>query len=656
MMKTTFQRLRRVLENFYLVLVLIFLYAPIVVMMVLSFNSSKSRSQWGGFTLDWYRQMFDSSSIMEALYNTLLIAFLAAFFATILGTAAAIGIGSLKKMPRTVYMGINNLPMLNSDIVTGISLMLLFIAFGVSLGFKTILLSHITFCVPYVMLSVLPKIKQTSKYTYEAAMDLGAGPVQAFFQVVFPDILPGVLSGFLMAFTMSLDDFIITHFTRGAGINTLSTLIYSEVRRGIKPSMYALSTVIFVTVLVLLLVTNFAPQEGKRAPGGAGAPKKRASGSAGRKSGYMRSGGFGGFQKGVLVAFSFLVVAGVCFTTYNHLAAGSSNELYVYNWGEYIDESVIEEFEAETGIKVTYDLFETNEEMYPVVEAGAVRYDVVCPSDYMIQKMAENGLLAEINFENIPNIKYIDPEYMEQSRGFDPENRYSVPYCWGTVGIIYNVERLEELGAPAPASWADLWDERYAGEILMQDSVRDAFMVAQKSLGYSMNTVDPNELMEAKELLIEQKPLVQAYVVDQVRDKMLSGEAAIGVIYSGELLYLQEEAEALGLPYELKYVIPSEGTNIWIDSWVIPDHAQNKENAEKWIDFLCRPDIALRNFEYITYPTPNAGAFELLDEEIRNNKEVYPDTDKLENCEVYQFLGTEADDLYGAFWKEIKAK
>ena len=258
-MKTARERFKKFIEDFYLVLVLVFLYAPILVMMVLSFNSSKSRSQWGGFTLKWYTQMFESATIMDALYNTLLIAFLSALIATILGTAAAIGLSAMKKLPRTICMGLNNIPMLNSDIVTGISLMLMFIAFGISLGFKTILFAHITFNVPYVMLSVMPKLKQTSRNTYEAAMDLGAGPLQAFFKVVFPDIMPGVLSGFLMAFTMSLDDFIITHFTRGAGINTLSTLIYSEVRRGIKPSMYALSTVIFVTILALLLITNFAP-------------------------------------------------------------------------------------------------------------------------------------------------------------------------------------------------------------------------------------------------------------------------------------------------------------------------------------------------------------------------------------------------------------
>ncbi len=256
--------IKRLIQDFYLVIIMIFLYAPIATMAVLSFNSSKSRTQWGGFTTRWYGELFASSTIMAALYNTLLIAFLSSLIAVIIGTAAAIAINSMRRIPRSVLMGITNIPMLNADIVTGISLMLAFIAFRFSLGFQTILISHITFNIPYVILSVMPKLKQTDKSTYEAAMDLGATSVSAFFKVVFPDILPGVLSGFLLAFTMSLDDFIITHFTRGAGINTLSTLIYSEVRRGIKPSMYALSTIIFITVLVLLLITNFAPKRKKQ--------------------------------------------------------------------------------------------------------------------------------------------------------------------------------------------------------------------------------------------------------------------------------------------------------------------------------------------------------------------------------------------------------
>mgnify|MGYP004467527311 FL=1 len=338
-------------------------------------------------------------------------------------------------------------------------------------------------------------------------------------------------------------------------------------------------------------------------------------------------------------------------------ASGSADggELYFYNWGEYIDEDVISQFEDETGITVVYDLFETNEEMYPVIEAGAVNYDVVCPSDYMIQKMRENDLLAELNFDNIPNIDQIDPAYMEMSQAFDPENKYSVPYCWGTVGILYNTRLLDELGVPAPTKWADLWDERLSGEILMQDSVRDAFMVALKKDGCSMNSESKDELEQAKQELIDQKPLVQAYVIDQVRDKMIGGEAAVGVIYSGEMLYIQDEVANLGLDYDLEYVLPEEGTNLWLDSWVIPKNAKNKENAEKWIDFMCRPEIAKANFEYITYPTPNKGAFELLDEEMQNNKAVFPDIDSLKDSEVYQYLGDDTDAIYNELWKEVKA-
>lgn len=644
--------LRQFFQDFYLALILIFLYAPIFTMMVLSFNNTKSRTLWGGFTTKWYAEMFQSQTIMNALYNTLLIAFVSALVATIIGTVAAIGINSMKKLPKTIVMGVNDIPMLNSDIVTGISLMLAFIAFGISLGFKTVLIAHISFNIPYVILSVMPKLKQTSRYTYEAALDLGANHLQAFFKVIFPDILPGVLSGFLMAFTMSLDDFIITHFTKGAGINTLSTLIYSEVRRGIKPSMYALSTLIFATVLILLLITNFSPEDAKAAAAAKNGVLTAEEAAAARR----RKKRNDKIKKSILGTATVIVLLAVGISTFNRYSSTHSKELFVYNWGEYIDETVVEQFQEETGIKVTYDHFETNEEMYPVIEAGAVNYDVVCPSDYMIQKMAKNGLLAELNLENIPNLENIDPQYLEMSKSFDPENKYSVPYTWGTVGILYNTKLLAEKGLPVPTKWSDLWNPAYEGEILMQDSVRDAFMVALKSMGYSMNSVDETELQAAKQLLIDQKPLVQAYVIDQVRDKMIGGEAAIGVIYSGEILYIQDEVASQNLDYTLEYVIPEEGTNLWIDSWVIPTTAQNKENAEKWIDFLCRPDIALKNFEYITYATPNKAAKDMLDEELQNNKAVFPDTENLENCEVFQYLGDEADMMYSSLWKEVKSE
>ena len=342
-----------------------------------------------------------------------------------------------------------------------------------------------------------------------------------------------------------------------------------------------------------------------------------------------------------------------CMTAALLSGCGSANKypngkVYVYNWGEYIDPETLDMFEKETGIQVIYDEFDTNETMYPKVEAGASIYDVVCPSDYMIQKMIDNDLLQELNWDNIPNAKAnIGAQYYEQSEAFDPGNRYAVPYCWGTVGILYNKTMVDE----PVTSWSILWDEKYADSILMQDSVRDLFMVGLKSLGYSMNSTDEKELNEAKDLLIQQKPLVQAYVIDQVRDKMIGNEAALGVIYSGEAIFTQRENP------DLEYVIPKEGTNVWIDGWVIPKNAENVENAEKFIDFMCRGDIALLNFDYITYSTPNTAAQALIkDDDIRNSKIAFPDLSQYDGLETFSYLGDDADALYNDLWKEIKSK
>ncbi|EDM86738.1 ABC transporter, solute-binding protein [Blautia obeum ATCC 29174] len=570
---------------------------------------------------------------MSAFYTTLIIAFVSAAIATVIGTAAAIAIQGMKQKWKTMYMGLTNIPMMNAEIVMGVSLMLLFIAFHMTLGFGTILIAHITFNIPYVILSVLPKLKQTNRYTYEAALDLGASPVKAFFKVVFPDIVPGVLSGFMLAFTMSLDDFVITHFTKGPGIDTLSTKIYTEVRKGIKPEIYALSTIMFVTVLVLLLLINYSPKEEEET-----VVRKKKVRKPSRVKKIL-------IQRVVPVTICIVFIGGgFYYAKENDVMNGE--KLVVYNWGEYIDPEVLTMFEEETGIDIVYEEFETNEILYPKISSGAIAYDVICPSDYMIQRMIENDLLSEINFDNIPNLKNIGKQYLEQSRQFDPENKYSVPYCWGTVGILYNKMMVDE---PVD-SWSILWDPKYKDNILMQDSVRDAFGVTLKYLGYSLNSIDLDELTEAKNLLIEQKPLVQAYVIDQVRDKMIGNEAALGVIYSGEAIYTQKENP------NLEYVIPKEGSNIWIDSWVIPKNAEHKENAEKFINFLCRPDIALMNFEYITYSTPNEAARELIeDESIRNSEIAFPDLSKYDNLETFQYLGTEADQVYGDLWNKVKS-
>lgn len=352
-------------------------------------------------------------------------------------------------------------------------------------------------------------------------------------------------------------------------------------------------------------------------------------------------------KKTKLIAMLALMVALSVFATgCGKEKENGKGEVIVYNWGEYLDPATIDMFEEETGIKVIYDEYETNEIMYPKVESGTSNYDVLCPSDYMIEKLLENDLLAEINFDNVPNKGNIGDQYYEQAKAFDPENKYAVPYCFGTVGILYNKTMVDE---PID-SWDVLWDEKYAGNILMQDSVRDAFMVSLKRLGYSMNSIDTAELEQARDELIKQKPLTQAYVVDQVRDKMIGDEAAIGVIYSGEAIYTQRENE------NLEYVVPKEGSNVWIDCWVIPKASKNKENAEAFINFMCRPDIALMNFDYITYSTPNDAARELIeDEAIRNSEIAFPDLSQYENMETFKYLGSEGDEIYNEYWKQVKS-
>ncbi len=347
-----------------------------------------------------------------------------------------------------------------------------------------------------------------------------------------------------------------------------------------------------------------------------------------------------------IAVLTALAVLGCTLGGCGRAAVNDDNILYVYNWGEYLDKDTITAFEEETGIHVVYDEFETNEVMFPKVDANPSQYDVICPSDYMIAKMAENDLLQELDYTKMPNVKAnIGEEYWEQSKAFDPDNRYSVPYCWGTVGILYNTKTMDVV----PDSWDYIWDEKYTDEVLMQDSVRDLFGVALKRLGYSLNTTDEKQLQEAKESLIAQKPIVQAYVVDEVRDKMVGGEAKMGVIFSGEAEYTRE------LNPDMAYVIPKEGTNVWIDSWVITKASKHKEAAMKWIDFMCRGDIAYQNFEYIYYSTPNEAAKEYMDEEELENEVLFPNLNDYANLEAYNYLGEEAETRYFELWKEVKS-
>ena len=622
--------MRSKIEKLYMGIILLFMYAPILTLIVLSFNSSKSRARWGGFTFKWYINLVHDNGVLNALANTLIIALISTIAATIIGTITCVGIMGLKRRSRTVLMGVTNIPMINADIVTGISLMLLFKVMHFETGFVTVLIAHITFNIPYVMLAVLPSLRTINPNIYEAALDLGAKPFYAFRKSVLPDLAPSVLAGALMAFTMSIDDFIITYFTKGSGFDTLSTKIYNEVKRGIQPEIYALSSIIFLAVILLLAASSYI--------------KHRQNSLKKGKYLYKADRKISRGQAVALAAASaFIVILAMYF---GGVFTRKNNQLFVYNAGEYLDPEVIEMFEAETGIEVVYDEFETLEIMYAKMVQDDGAYDVICPSDYMIAKMIENGMLQELDLDQIPNRKNIGEQYMEASRSFDPDNTYSVPYCWGTVGILYNKTMVDD----PVNSWDILWDEKYSGQILMQDSIRDAFMVALKRRGFSLNTKDPGELELATEDLIAQRPLVQAYVIDQARDKMIGGEAALAVTYSGEVLYAQNENP------DLEYSVPDEGSNVWIDSWVVTKKAKNPEAAMKWIDFLCRPEIALMNFDFVTYSTPNTKARELIeDENVRNSEVAYPGNDILKRCDAYSYLGEDGDLLYSDMWKKVKS-
>ena len=323
--------------------------------------------------------------------------------------------------------------------------------------------------------------------------------------------------------------------------------------------------------------------------------------------------------------------------------------LYVYSWGDYLSEDVIKQFEEETGIKVVLDEYDTNESMYPRIAEGAEAYDVLCPSDYMINKLIHNDLLQPLDFAQLPNAKAnIDQDFFDQSRAFDKDGKYTVPYCWGTVGIMYNTKLVHE---PVD-SWKILWDEKYKDNILMQDSARDAIMVPLRILGYSMNTTNEDELKAARDMLIQQKPLVQAYGVDDIRDKLSSGEAALGVIFSGEAINLMKSNPDLRFQ-----PAPKEGTNVWIDGWVIPKNARHVENAHKFIDFMCRPDIAAANFEELGYSTPNTAVRELVEEDLGEYVDTaFPPEEVYKGQESYSYLGEALDKLYTKLWLQVKVE
>ncbi len=574
---------KRVLGKVGMALLLVFFYAPILFMIIFSFNSSKSLTHFTGFSLRWYEAMLKNHSMMESLYITIIIALLATIISTIIGTITAIGLSKSKKVLRAFVSQVNDFPIMNPEIVTAIGLMLLFITFQIEKGFVTLLLAHIAFCIPYVILSIMPKIKSLDPNLADAAMDLGATPWQALVKVIVPQIMPGIVSGALIAFTMSFDDFVISYFVTGQGVKNLSIMVYTMSKR-INPSVNAISTLVVLLITITLTIVNILPIIRKKT-----SPSKQ--------------------NKPWKWAVAGVVVVGLVASLFGlNKSAGSQpyagQTLHVYNWGEYTGENIISGFEELTGAKVIMDNFDSNEQMYIKVANGDA-YDVLVPSDYMIQRMMQEKMLQKLEPETR---KECLGELVDAIKGlpYDPKNEYSIPYFWGTVGIVYDKRKVSEEDLEKDG-WDIFLDQKFKGDIYLYDSERDSFMMALKALGYSMNTKSQDELNAAYNWLIQCVQTMDPEIVtDEIIDNMAQARKALGVIYSGDAAYVMSENENMG------FYMPKSGTNLWSDAMVIPKNAKNPKLANEFIRYITSYDVAMDNSSYVGYTSPNKEVMEEL--------------------------------------------
>lgn len=574
---------KRVLGKVGMALLLVFFYAPILFMIIFSFNSSKSLTHFTGFSLCWYEAMLKNHGMMESLYVTIIIALLATIISTIIGTITAIGLSKSKKVLRAFVSQVNDFPIMNPEIVTAIGLMLLFITFQIEKGFVTLLLAHIAFCIPYVILSIMPKIKSLDPNLADAAMDLGATPWQALVKVIVPQIMPGIVSGALIAFTMSFDDFVISYFVTGQGVKNLSIMVYTMSKR-INPSVNAISTLVVLLITITLTIVNVLPMIRKKT-----SPSKQ--------------------NKPWKWAVAGVVVVGLVASLFGlNKSAGSQpyagQTLHVYNWGEYTGENIISGFEELTGAKVIMDNFDSNEQMYIKVANGDA-YDVLVPSDYMIQRMMQEKMLQKLEPETR---KECLGELADAIKGlpYDPKNEYSIPYFWGTVGIVYDKTKVSEEDLEKDG-WDIFLDQKFKGDIYLYDSERDSFMMALKALGYSMNTTSQDELNDAYNWLIQCVQTMDPEIVtDEIIDNMAQARKALGLIYSGDAAYVMSENENMG------FYVPKSGTNLWSDAMVIPKNAKNPKLTNEFIRYITSYDAAMDNSSYVGYTSPNKEVMEEL--------------------------------------------
>ena len=601
-----------------LTLTMLFFYLPILYIIVFSFNDSRSLTKFSGFSLRWYEKMFADSTMMEAVLYTVIIAVIATVVATVVGTITAIGLSKSRKVVQKMVERINDLPVMNPDIVTAISLLMFFSVLTIKKGFGTLLIAHIMFCIPYVMLSVTPKLRSLDPNLIDAAMDLGATPFQALVKVIVPQIKPGIVSGALIAFTMSFDDFVISYFTTGNGVNNISILVYTMSKR-VNPSINALSTIVILLITLVLGVVNIVPiVREKREKDG------KSSRAVSRKA-----------MAAVAAVLVLAVVGGTVGASLSqqHKSAAAvekygSNVLKLYLPGEYLGENVISDFEKQYGVRVIVENFDSNEMMYTKLMAGD-RYDVIIPSDYMIERLMNEDFLQPLDKSMIPNMENMSDAVLGMS--YDPDNTYSIPYFWGSVGLVYNHENVDPAVIESEG-WEVLRNTDYAGHIYIYDSERDSFMMAFKALGYSMNTEDPNEINDAYEWLLQMNNTMSpVYVTDEVIDGMMNGYKDIAVVYSGDAAVVLDENE------DMSFYMPSQGTNIWCDAMVIPQNAENPKLAHEFINYMLTYEAAFDNTETVGYTSPNAEVFE----EMTTSEDLYA-----ENAAYLPRSGYDKDEMF----------
>ena len=619
-----------------------FLYIPMLVLVIASFNTGKDLTVFEGFTLDQYKALFQDEDLLTLLGNSLLISILSTAIATAFGTFSAVGIHNLNPKLRKTVMGLTNIPMTNPDIVTGISLSLLFVFVGStllhqkeSLNFWTLLIAHITFNLPYVILNVMPKLKQMNPALQDAAMDLGCTPVQSFFKVTIHEIMPGIVSGAIMAFTMSLDDFVISYFVSGNGFLTLPVEIYSYTKKPMQPRVYAMFTLLFLLIFVLMVTMNLLQLRADRKK----TVKQAKPVTAGQK--VFRRVCAGVCAVAVLFGCGWLILS----TRQDKIT------LNVMNWGQNIADGsdgtmdIIAAFEeAYPDIDVNYTTYDSNESLYAKLAGGGLTVDLIIPSDYMIARLLQENMLLPLNFDNIPNYQFVQEAF--KNTAYDPNNQYSVPYTWGTVGILYNSKYVDEADV---TGWELLWNEKYKGKILQFDNSRDAFGVAQFLSGISINTTDENELKQVSKKLAEQNPLVRQYVMDQIYGIMEGENAWIAPYYAGDCMMMMDANP------DLRFYLPQEqGFNLFIDAMCIPACSENKEAAEKFINFLCKPEISGANMDYICYGSPIEGARDYMDEYLAESEVIYPEQSILDKGVSYLYLPPEINRLMDNLFLEVR--